>query len=189
MPQDPLDQLEAAVTGIWQSWVGAKAVAYRKMNRLADDLGTAVTVQRMVYGNAGGTSGAGVAFTRDPASGEPELYLDFLFNAQGEDVVSGRSGAPDGQRLATILPGIKKGDRASRGATGARLRQLVHAGIRVHSQGVWSLLHPADARTGKRSPWAEIRIATDLVDEGLISPDVALRRTTDMNTDRLGRLR
>ena len=79
------------------------------MNDIADDIGTAVTVQRMVFGNAGGRSGAGVGFTRDPASGEPVLWVDFLFNSQGEDVVSGRRSAHGHDRLASVLPEAWKG--------------------------------------------------------------------------------
>ena len=165
-PQNPLDQLESAVAGIWQSWIGAKAVAYRKMNGLSDDLGTAVTVQRMVYGNAGGTSGAGVAFTRDPASGEPSLYLDFLFNAQGEDVVSGRSGAPDGQRLATVLPGVKKEIVRVAAQLEREFGDMQEFEFTVED----GRFHILQTRTGKRSSWAELRIATDQVDEGLIDP-------------------
>ena len=184
-PQNPLDQLESAVAGIWQSWVGAKAVAYRKLNGLSDDLGTAVTVQRMVYGNAGGTSGAGVAFTRDPASGEPALYLDFLFNAQGEDVVSGRSGAPDGQRLDTVLPSVKKEIVQVAAQLEREFGDMQEFEFTVEDGSFYIL----QTRTGKRSPWAGIRIAMDQVDEGLIAPDVAVRRMTELHADRLGRLR
>jgi pyruvate,orthophosphate dikinase len=184
-PQNPLDQLESAVAGIWQSWVGAKAAAYRKMNDLSDDLGTAVTVQRMVYGNAGGTSGAGVAFTRDPASGERALYLDFLFNAQGEDVVSGRSGAPDGRRLETVLPGVKNEIVQVAAQLEREFGDMQEFEFTVED-GRFYLLQ---TRAGKRSPWAAVRVAVDQVDEGLIAADVAVRRTAELDADRLGRLR
>jgi len=184
-PQNPLDQLESAVAGIWQSWVGAKAVAYRKMNGLSDDLGTAVTVQRMVYGNAGGTSGAGVAFTRDPASGEASLYLDFLFNAQGEDVVSGRSGAPDGQRLASMLPSVKEEIVRVAAQLEREFGDMQEFEFTVED----GRLHILQSRTGKRSSWAALRIATDQVDEGIIDPGVAVRRLADLDADCFGRSR
>jgi pyruvate,orthophosphate dikinase len=182
-PQNPLDQLESAVAGIWQSWAGAKAVAYRKMNRLADDLGTAVMVQRMVYGNAGGTSGAGVAFTRDPSSGEPALYLDFLFNAQGEDVVSGRSGAPDGQRLASILPSVNEEIVRVAAQLEREFGDMQEFEFTIED----GRLHVLQTRTGKRSPWAALRIATDQVEAGIIDPAVAVRRLADLDADRFGR--
>ena len=103
-PQDPTQQLADAIGAVLASWQSEKAVAYRRLHELPDDLGTAVTVQAMVFGNAGGRSGAGVGFTRDPATGEPHLWVDFLFNAQGEDVVSGRRSAHGHDELATVLP-------------------------------------------------------------------------------------
>ena len=184
-PQNPLDQLECAVKGIWQSWTGDKAIAYRKLNGLSDDLGTAVTVQRMVYGNAGGTSGAGVAFTRDPASGERSLYLDFLFNAQGEDVVSGRAGAPDGQRLATVLPGVKAEIVRVAAQLEREFRDMQEFEFTVED----GRFHILQTRAGKRTSWAALRIATDQVDEGLLDPAAALARLAGVDIDRVGRMR
>jgi len=103
-PQEPLDQLEAATEAVFRSWRSPRALAYRRMAGIDDAQGTAVTVQRMVFGNSGGTSGAGVAFTRDPATGASELYLDFASNAQGEDVVSGRHSLHEPNVLADIMP-------------------------------------------------------------------------------------
>ena len=103
-PQSPTDQLEQATDAVFRSWDAPKAVEYRRLNHIGDDIGTAVTVQTMVFGNAGGTSGAGVAFTRNPATGEDELYLDFQFNGQGEDVVAGRLAIRDTDRLKSTLP-------------------------------------------------------------------------------------
>jgi pyruvate,orthophosphate dikinase len=184
-PQNPLDQLESAVVGIWKSWTGEKAIAYRKMNGLSDDLGTAVTVQRMVYGNAGGTSGAGVAFTRDPSSGEPSLYLDFLFNAQGEDVVSGRTSAPDGQRLATVLPGVK--EEIVRVA--AQLEREFHDMQEFEFTVEDGRFHILQTRAGKRTSWAALRIAVDQVDAGLLDPATACKRLSGIDVEKLGRLR
>lgn len=105
-PQEPADQLSGAIEAVFASWQSPKAQAYRRMNGIADAEGTAVTVQCMVFGNAGGESGAGVGFTRDPATGEPVLWVDFLFNAQGEDVVSGRRSANGHEELAAVLPQV-----------------------------------------------------------------------------------
>ena len=98
-PEDPFEQLAHATTAVFRSWHAPKAAAYRKINHIDDSIGTAVTVQAMVFGNGGGASGAGVGFTRNPATGEKELYLDFRFNAQGEDVVAGRHRTMDCERL------------------------------------------------------------------------------------------
>jgi pyruvate,orthophosphate dikinase len=184
-PQNPLDQLESAVAGIWRSWTGEKAIAYRRMHGLSDDLGTAVTVQRMVYGNAGGTSGAGVAFTRDPASGEPKLYLDFLFNSQGEDVVSGRNGAPDGQRLANVLPEVM----AEIVRIAAQLEREFGDMQEFEFTVEDGRFHILQTRDGKRTSWAALRIATDQVDEGLLDPDAARKHLKDVDLGRVGRLR
>jgi pyruvate, orthophosphate dikinase len=184
-PQNPLEQLEAAVASIWRSWTGDKAAAYRKMSGLSDDLGTAVTVQSMVYGNAGGTSGAGVAFTRDPADGEPRLYLDFLFNAQGEDVVSGRHGAPDAERLRQVLPAL--------GEELARVASRLEREFRDMQEFEFTIqdarLHILQARTGKRSSWAELRIALDQVNEGLIDGQCAVARLAHLDAGKLARAR
>ncbi len=184
-PQNPLDQLECAVAGIWRSWTGEKAVAYRRMQGLSDDLGTAVTVQRMVYGNAGGTSGAGVAFTRDPANGERRLYLDFLFNAQGEDVVSGRNGAPDAQRLATVLPDVKEEIARVAAQLEREFGDMQEFEFTIED----GRFHVLQTRDGKRSSWAALRIAADQVDEGLLAPAAVRRRLEGIDLDRVGRLR
>ena len=107
-PQDPMEQLRAAVHGVYRSWGTPHAREYRRLNGIAEDAGTAVTVQRMVFGNAGGTSGSGVAFTRDPATGESRLCIDFLFNAQAEDVAAGRHPAADTVQIGAILPVIER---------------------------------------------------------------------------------
>src|SRR5580704_11577585 len=103
-PQSSTDQLEQATDAVFRSWDAPKAAEYRRLNHIGDDIGTAVTVQTMVFGNAGGTSGAGVGFTRNPATGDDDLYLDFQFNGQGEDVVAGRLAIRDTDRLQSTLP-------------------------------------------------------------------------------------
>ena len=184
-PQQPREQLEAAVIAVWDSWASDKAAQYRRLNGLPDDSGTAVTVQRMVYGNAGGTSGAGVAFTRDPASGEPSLYLDFMFNAQGDDIVSGRRNAADTGRLAEALPLVLEGLRQFARRLEAEFRDMQEFEFTVQNGELYIL----QTRTGKRTPWAALRIAIDHVEEGLIDRAAALERLTSVDLARIERAR
>src|SRR5690625_5276859 len=102
-PQEPMKQLELAIEAVFKSWGNPRAAVYRKLNDISDDLGTGVSVQSMVFGNAGNTSGTGVAFTRDPSTGENKLYGEYLINAQGEDVVAGIRTPEDISRMAEEL--------------------------------------------------------------------------------------
>jgi pyruvate, orthophosphate dikinase len=178
-PQGPMEQLEAAVQAVFRSWVSNKAVTYRRLHGLDDSLGTAVTVQRMVFGNAGGTSGAGVAFSRDPATGENQLYLDFLFNAQGEDVVSGRHTAHDTALLGEILPGT-----SSRLADVARMLEREFGDMQEFEFTIQDgELYLLQTRTGKRTPWAALKIAVEQAREGMIEPKEALTRLSAYDLD------
>lgn len=171
-PEDPLVQLESAVRAVLRSWEGAKAREYRKLRGIADDMGTAVTVQAMVFGNAGGASGSGVGFTRDPATGARRFYLDFALNAQGEDVVSGRHATGSTDVSMAAIPGLA----AELSVLGSRLEAEFHDmqdfEFTVEDGKCWLL----QARSGQRTPLASLRIALDLADEGLIEPSVALAR-------------
>lgn len=182
-PQDPFDQLERAVSAVFQSWMSPRAVEYRRMHAIADDLGTAVTVQRMVFGNAGGTSGSGVGFTRDPSSGDNALYLDFRFNSQGEDVVSGRHSANDAQRLAAVLPGAYRQLSTLAGTLESEFRDAQEFEFTVQDGMLWML----QTRAAKRTPWAALRIAVEQVDTGLLTPAEALSRLGDVDLDRVQR--
>jgi len=173
------------VAAVFRSWMGRRAVDYRRLHKIPDDLGTAVTVQQMVFGNAGGTSGAGVAFTRDPASGEPVLYVDFMFNAQGEDVVSGRHRAPDSERLAAILPQVHAELRTVADHLEREFRDMQEFEFTVQDGRLFLL----QARSGKRTPWAAVRIAVDQVDEGLITEADALERLATVDLARVERRR
>ena len=184
-PQQPAQQLEAAVVAVWDSWASEKAIRYRRIQGIPEDGGTAVTVQRMVYGNAGGTSGAGVAFTRDPATGANALYLDFLFNAQGEDVVSGRHGSPDGERLAVTLPAVHEEICKVARKLEAEFGDMQEFEFTVQDARLFIL----QTRTGKRTPWAALRIAVDQVEEGLMEPTCALERLAGYDLDAIKRLR
>jgi len=165
-PSDPREQLAAAAAGVFRSWDAPKAAAYRRLNGISDDAGTAVTVQTMVYGNAGGSSGAGVAFTRNPATGLRELYFDFRFNSQGEDVVAGRQRLGDNERLRTALPDIWRRLNEVSQQLEALAADAQDFEFTVQS-GVLYLLQ---TRRAKRTDWAALTIAVDMVDEGLLTP-------------------
>ena len=171
-PQDPREQLEAATVAVLDSWRSARAAEYRRLHGISDSMGTAVTVQRMVFGNAGGTSGSGVGFTRDPATGENRLYLDFLFNAQGEDVVSGRHAVTDTARLPLALPEVAQRLEELRHALEATFGDAQEFEFTVQDGRLYLL----QTRTAKRTPWAALRIAVEQVREGIATPEKALAR-------------
>jgi pyruvate, orthophosphate dikinase len=183
-PQDPTEQLQSAVQAVFRSWNDEKARHYRRTNGIDDSLGTAVTVQAMVFGNNGGTSGAGVGFTRDPATGENRLYLDFLFNAQGEDVVSGRHAGHETAQLSQRLPLVAAELTRMRAVLEAEFRDMQDFEFTVDSGRLYLL----QTRAGKRTPWSALRIAVDMVTEQLITPSEALNRLDGMALERLERL-
>jgi pyruvate,orthophosphate dikinase len=171
-PQSPLDQLAAATEAVFRSWSGRKALEYRRIHRLPGAAGTAVCVQTMVYGNSGGTSGSGVAFTRDPATGENALYMDFLFNAQGDDVVSGRHALGDRAQIGALLPEVMQQIEALRQRLETEFCDLQEFEFTVQNGQLYML----QTRSGKRTPLAALRIAVDMVAEGLIGQEAALAR-------------
>jgi pyruvate,orthophosphate dikinase len=178
-PQQPLEQLEQAVTAVFRSWTSDKAAEYRRLNRIDDALGTAVTVQAMVFGNSGGTSGAGVGFTRDPSSGERRLYMDFLFNAQGEDIVSGRHFAGDDGGLAGLMPEVQAEIEQVQRRLEQEFRDVQEFEFTVQDGKLWLL----QTRTGKRTPLAQLRTTVEMVEEGLIEPAEALERLAGFDLD------
>jgi pyruvate,orthophosphate dikinase len=185
-PQDPVVQLAGAVEAVFRSWMSARAVEFRRLHGLNDHAGTAVTVQAMVFGNLGGTSGAGVAFTRDPATGAKRLYVDVAWNAQGEDVVSGRCPVQDPEKLPRTSPGLHSElERVS-----ARLEALFRDAQDFEFTVQEGRLYLLQARDAKRTPWAALRIACDLVREELIDERTALAGLAeyDLNTIRVIRL-
>lgn len=182
-PQDTRQQLTEAIGAVLGSWQSAKACEYRRLNGLSDAMGTAVTVQAMVFGNAGGRSGAGVGFTRDPATGEAQLWVDFLFNAQGEDVVSGRRSAHGHDELALRLP---EAWQALRDA--ARVLEQTFGDMQDFEFTVQDgRLYMLQTRSGKRTPQATARIALDMLDEGMISADMARERALGLDAKALAR--
>lgn len=180
-PQDPAEQLRRAVLAVFTSWNGERARLYRRREHIADDLGTAVTVQTMVFGNHGPDSGSGVAFTRDPATGRAGVYGDYLPNGQGEDVVAGIRDAVPLTELERLAPGAYKQLLGHMRRLESHYRDLCDIEFTVERGTLWML----QTRVGKRTAQAAFNIAAQLADEGLITPDEALHRVTGEGLERL----
>ncbi|MDX6294585.1 MAG: pyruvate, orthophosphate dikinase, partial [Kribbellaceae bacterium] len=173
-PQDPREQMDLAIGAVFDSWNAERAILYRRQERIPSDLGTAVTICSMVFGNLGMDSGTGVAFTRDPATGQPGVYGDYLQNAQGEDVVAGI-------RNTVPLADLEEIDKLSydelmaiMAKLEAHYKDLCDIEFTIERGKLWML----QTRVGKRTAAAAFRIATSLIDEGVIDTDEALRRVT-----------
>ena len=180
-PEDPVEQLWGAIGAVFGSWNNDRAAAYRQMYRIPHGWGTAVNVQTMVFGNMGDTSGTGVAFTRDPASGERRFYGEFLMNAQGEDVVAGiRTPQPISALAGVQRKGYRELQRIGR-VLEERYRDMQDMEFTIEDGRLWLL----QTRTGKRSGFAAVRIAVDMADKGLITRDEALQR---IEPDHLGQV-
>jgi pyruvate,orthophosphate dikinase len=173
-PQAPHEQLFLAITSVFQSWNAERAVLYRRQERIPQDLGTAVTVMAMVFGNRGSGSGTGVAFTRDPATGRRGVYGDYLENAQGEDVVAGIRNTVALQELERIDPVSYRQLISIMARLEDRYRDLCDIEFTIERGKLWML----QTRVGKRTAEAAFVIAAQLVDEGVITLDEALRRVT-----------
>ncbi len=176
-PFDPIDQIAEAAQAVYRSWESARAKEYRRLNSLTGLAGTAVTVQAMAFGNSGGDFGAGVAFSRDPATGAKGLYVDFLADAQGEDVVSGRRSPGDAALLARRMPDVARQLEEGARSLEAACRDVQDIEFTVERGGLWFL----QTRTAKRTPRAALKIAVDLVGEGVISRNEALARVADVD--------
>ncbi len=190
-PQDPMEQLHGAIRAVFESWNTPRAVTYRKLHRIPDEWGTAVNVQSMVFGNMGDDCGTGVAFTRDPATGEKRFYGEYLINAQGEDVVAGiRTPQPitEAQAKGTGLPSLETVMPAAYAellATATRLEGHFRDMQDIEFTIERGKLYLLQTRNGKRTAMAGIRIALDLVDEGLLDEREALKR---LDADSLSQL-
>lgn len=182
-PQDPREQLAAAVQAVYGSWFSPKADSYRKLHGIDEGLGTAVIVQRMVFGNTGHRSGAGVGFTRDPSSGEPTLWVDFLANAQGEDVVSGQRNAHGHATLAQTLPQAWEALQQVARTLEHELGDMQDFEFTVQDGHLYLL----QTRSGKRTPRAAARIALDLYEAGQIERQTARERTAHLKAKDLVR--
>jgi pyruvate,orthophosphate dikinase len=184
-PDDPHEQLNRATVAVFRSWDAPRAAAYRTANGIDPDAGTSATIQRMVFGNAGRSSGAGVAFTRDPATGAPGLYVDFELNAQGEDVVAGRLLTSGDRRLRRTLPSAW----AQLERTGHALEGLFRDAQDFEFTIQSGMLYLLQSRSAKRTNWAALRIAVDQVHEGLLNPAEALTRIAQIDLDSVVRTR
>jgi pyruvate,orthophosphate dikinase len=180
-PQDPKDQLQYAIEAVFKSWNGKRARDYRKFEGIPDDLGTAVNVQAMVFGNKGDDSGTGVAFTRDPATGENRPYGDFLRNAQGEDVVAGIRDVEKLDAMAEIFPECHAQLLEAMRTLERHYRDMCDIEFTIE-QGRLFLLQ---TRVGKRTAAAALRMAVEMVDEGLIDKREAVQRIEPAQLDQL----
>ncbi len=180
-PENPESQLKMAIAAVFDSWMGKRAIDYRRMDRISEDLGTAVTVQAMVFGNMGDTSGTGVCFTRNPSTGENLLYGEYLLNAQGEDVVAGIRTPNPISHLQTQLPQV--------------FQQLTDITLRLekHYRDMQDIEFTIEAgklfmlqtRSGKRTGSAAVKIAVAMLKEGLIDQKTALKRVSPDQLDQL----
>jgi len=171
-PEDPYKQLWAAIGAVFQSWNNDRAIAYRRINKIPDIWGTAVNVQSMVFGNMGEDSGTGVAFTRDPATGQKKFYGEYLLDAQGEDVVAGTRTPQPIEKLGNQLKKPYGELLKIYKALEKHYREMQDMEFTIQKGKLWML----QTRAGKRTGLAAIKIAVDMVSEGMISEDEALRR-------------
>src|SRR6202140_1176394 len=192
-PQDPHDQLWGAIGAVFSSWMNARAVTYRRLHDIPESWGTAVNVQAMVFGNMGETSATGVAFTRNPSTGESRLYGEFLINAQGEDVVAGirtpqditeyarNESGSDKASMETAMPDAFKELTGMHAALEKHYRDMQDLEFTVEQGKLWML----QTRSGKRTAQAALRIAVELAQERLISKEEAVARVDPAALDQL----
>ena len=180
-PQDPVEQLMGAVKAVFRSWDNPRAIVYRRMNDIPGDWGTAVNVQCMVFGNKGDTSGTGVAFTRNPSTGEKGIYGEYLINAQGEDVVAGVRTPQPISKLAEDLPECFEEFTKIANRLEEHYRDMQDMEFTIEEGKLYFL----QTRNGKRTAPAAIQIACDLVDEGKITPEEAVLRIEAKSLDQL----
>ncbi len=180
-PQDPYKQLELAVKAVFDSWNSKRAIDYRRRESIPDDLGTAVNIQTMVFGNMGSDSGTGVAFTRDPQTGEKVMFGEYLMNAQGEDVVAGIRNASKISGLKDELPEVYNQFSEITARLEQHYKDMQDVEFTIEHGKLWML----QTRNGKRSAKAAIKIAHDMVEEGLIDKPTALNRVTPEQIDQM----
>jgi pyruvate, orthophosphate dikinase len=180
-PTDPYQQLEEAIKAVFRSWNGDRAIAYRRREKIPDDLGTAVNVVTMVFGNMGEDSGTGVAFTRNPATGEKKLFGDYLANAQGEDVVAGIRTPKHIDELKADMPEIYKQFVEVAEKLERHYRDMQDLEFTVEKGKLWML----QTRNGKRTGPAGVKIAVEMVKEGVIDKNTALMRVPASDLDQL----
>jgi pyruvate,orthophosphate dikinase len=182
-PQQPDTQLQYAIEAVFRSWESPRSKEYRRINNIQGLAGTAVTVQTMVFGNMDQTSGSGVAFTRNPSTGENNLYAEFLFNSQGEDIVSGRR-SPEGlERLEKLLPEAYKELHIAGKRLERHFKDMQDFEFTIQQGNLFIL----QSRNGKRTPWAALVIAIDMVNDSLIDTQTALRRLESYDLEKVER--
>ncbi|MBB3425052.1 MULTISPECIES: pyruvate, phosphate dikinase [Rhizobium] len=192
-PQEPEVQLWGAVGAVFASWMNARAVTYRQLHNIPEAWGTAVNIQAMVFGNLGNSSATGVAFTRNPSTGEKELYGEFLVNAQGEDVVAGIRTPQSITEVARIASGYEKPSMEKLMPEAFAEFRSICAQLEAHYRDVQDLeftiergkLWMLQTRNAKRTTKAAMKIAVDMVDEGLITEDEAVSRIDPTSLDQL----
>ncbi len=166
-PEDPYEQLRLAIEAVFASWNNKRAIDYRNFNKIAHDLGTAVNVQTMVFGNMGDSSATGVAFTRNPSTGEKQLYGDYLINAQGEDVVAGIRNTSPIARLADEMPAVYQQFHQIAERLEQHYRDVQDMEFTIEQGHLYML----QTRTAKRTAAAAVKTAVDMVSEGLITAE------------------
>lgn len=180
-PQDPREQLDLAISAVFSSWGNERAKLYRKLNDIDDAMGTAVNVQTMVYGNMGDTSGTGVAFSRNPATGENKLFGEYLINAQGEDVVAGVRTPQEIASLKEAMPEVYEEFASTAKKLEDHYKDLQDMEFTIQEEKLFLL----QTRNGKRTAQAAVEIAVDLVNEGLIDKKEAVLRVNPKDLDGL----
>ncbi len=192
-PQNPNEQLWGAIGAVFSSWMNRRAITYRRLQNIPESWGTAVNIQAMVFGNMGDTSATGVAFTRNPSTGENEFFGEFLVNAQGEDVVAGirtpqniteqarLEAESDMPSLESLMPEVFSSLTSIYEKLEAHYRDMQDIEFTVQDSKLWML----QTRTGKRTTRAALRIAVDMVEEGLLTPEEAVMRIEPESLDQL----
>ena len=180
-PQEPREQLDLAISAVFRSWGNERAILYRKLNDIDDAMGTAVNVQTMVYGNMGDTSGTGVAFSRNPATGENQLFGEYLINAQGEDVVAGVRTPQEIHTLEKAMPEVYEQFAATAKKLEDHYQDMQDMEFTIQEGKLFLL----QTRNGKRTAQAAVQVAVDLVNEGLLDKKEAVLRVNPKDLDGL----
>lgn len=181
IPDDPYEQLRVAIKAVFNSWMGRRAVDYRRINRIPDNLGTAVNIQAMVYGNMGEDCATGVAFTRNPSTGAKEIYGEYLLNSQGEDVVAGIRTPNPIKQLREQLPEAYEQFITIANLLEQHYKDMQDVEFTIERGKLWML----QTRTGKRTGAAAVRVAVEMVNEALIDKATAVNRVTPEHLDQL----
>jgi pyruvate, orthophosphate dikinase len=180
-PQNPLDQMRLATEAVFKSWNGKRAIDYRRASDIPDDLGTAVNIQTMVFGNMGWDSGTGVAFTRNPANGDAKMYGDYLLNAQGEDVVAGIRNTNPISKLAEEMPEVYQQFNDITDRLEQHYQDMQDVEFTIERGRLWML----QTRNGKRTARSAVKVAVDMANDGLITKEQAILRVTPEQVDTL----